>query len=138
MLGTPLSFIVSLIAESLSTFGAVSQRSGLSGAAGLSAKRSNNRRQFIQGIAESLRALARSLSTFGAVSQAQPVSQRSGLISRVVSPKSVSWCHTHGDRLRIGYLLMWLRPIEECVIESIDSYRCRHLPKQIGNFRPAS
>ena len=104
----------------------VSQRSGLT-TVGSSFK----------GSLSLLAPLVRSLNVV--VSQGvSPVSQRSGLISLVVSPKSVSWCHTHGDRLRIGYLLMWLRPIEECVIESIDSYRCRHLPKQIGNFRPAS
>ena len=43
--------------------GAVSQRSGLSAVGGLSAQRSNSRRQFIQGIAESLSTFRCGLST---------------------------------------------------------------------------
>ena len=119
-------------ARSLSTFGAVPQAQPVSQRSGLTTVGSS-----FKGSLSLLAPLVRSLNVV--VSQGvSPVSQRSGLISLVVSPKSVSWCHTHGDRLRIGYLLMWLRPIEECVRESIDNCRFRHLPKQIGNFRPAS
>ena len=119
-------------ARSLSTFGAVPQAQPVSQRSGLTTVGSS-----FKGSLSLLAPLVRSLNVV--VSQGvSPVSQRSGLISLVVSPKSVSWCHTHGDRLRIGYLLMWLRPIEECVRESIDNCRFRHLPKQIGNFHPAS
>ena len=119
-------------ARSLSTFGAVPQAQPVSQRSGLTTVGSS-----FKGSLSLSAPLVRSLNVV--VSQGvSPVSQRSGLISLVVSPKSVSWCHTHGDRLRIGYLLMWLRPIEECVRESIDNCRFRHLPKQIGNFRPAS
>ena len=119
-------------ARSLSTFGAVPQAQPISQRSGLTTVGSS-----FKGSLSLSAPLVRSLNVV--VSQGvSPVPQRSGLISLVVSPKSVSWYHTHGDRLRIGYLLMWLRPIEECVIESIDSYRCHHLPKQIGNFHLAS
>ena len=119
-------------ARSLSTFGAVPQAQPVSQRSGLTTVGSS-----FKGSLSLLAPLVRSLNVV--VSQGvSPVSQRSGLISLVVLPRLVSWCHTHGDRLRIGYLLMWLRPIEECVIESIDNCRFRHLPKQIGNFHPAS
>ena len=122
-------------ARSLSTFGAVPQAQPVSQRSGLTTVGSS-----FKGSLSLLAPLVRSLNVV--VSQGvSPVSQRSGLISLVVSPKSVSWCHTHGDRLRIGYLLMWLRPIEECVRESIDNcyifkifyYLCSRFTSKVWN-----